>query len=216
VDQVARSSIISSYPRAEELANSITHGIGIAMSVGGTVVLTVKAVATADPWRMVTYPVFGLTMILLYTASTLYHAHTNPEHKARLKVLDHISIFYLIAGTYTPITLVAMRGNWGWTIFAVVWGLALAGTVFKLFFTGRFAVVSTALYIAMGWIAAAAVVPLIQSVSGRTLVWLFAGGLSYTGGVAFYVWHRLPFNHAIWHLFVLGGTACHLVVVLTL
>ena len=186
------------------------------MSVGGTVVLTVKAVATADPWRMVTYPIFGLTMILLYTASTLYHAQTNPQHKARLKVLDHISIFYLIAGTYTPITLVAMRGNWGWTIFAVVWGLALAGTVFKLFFTGRFAVVSTALYIAMGWIAAAAIVPLIQSVSGRTLVWLFAGGLSYTVGVSFYVWRRLPFNHAIWHLFVLGGTACHLVVVLTL
>ncbi len=215
MDQVARSSTISTYSQNEELANSITHGIGIALSVGGTVVLTVKAVATADPWRMVTYPIFGLTMILLYTASTLYHAHTDPQHKARLKVLDHISRFYLIAGTYTPITLVAMRGNWGWTIFAVVWGLALAGTVFKLFFTGRFTVVSTALYVAMGWIAAAAIVPLFQSVPGQTLVWLFAGGLFYTVGIVFYAWHRLPFNHAIWHLFVLGGTACHLVVVLT-
>jgi len=216
MDQVARSSTISTYSQNEELANSITHGIGIALSVGSTVVLTMKAVATADPWRMVTYPLFGLTMILLYTASTLYHGHPNPQYKARLKVLDHISIFYLIAGTYTPITLVAMRGNWGWTIFAVVWGLALAGTVFKLFFTGRFTVVSTALYVAMGWIAAAAVVPLFQSVPGQTLVWLLAGGLFYTVGIVFYAWHRLPFNHAIWHLFVLGGTACHLVVVLTL
>ena len=186
------------------------------MSVVGTIVLTVQAVATGDPWRIVTYPIFGLTMILLYTASTLYHAQTDPQCKARLKVLDHISIFYLIAGTYTPVTLVALRGNWGLTIFAVVWGLALAGTVFKLFFTGRFTVVSTVLYIAMGWIAVAAVVPLIQSVPRQTLVLLFAGGLFYTVGVAFYLWRRLPFNHAVWHLFVLGGTACHLVVVLTL
>jgi len=186
------------------------------MSVVGTIVLTVRAVATADPWRIVTYPIFGLTMILLYTASTLYHAQTDPQYKARLKVLDHISIYYLIAGTYTPVTLVALRGNWGLTILAVVWGLALAGTVFKLFFTGRFTVISTVLYIAMGWIAVAAVVPLIQSVPRETLVWLFAGGVFYTAGVAFYVWRRLPFNHAVWHLFVLGGTACHLVVVLTL
>ena len=201
---------------SEELANSITHGAGIAMGIAATVVLTVKAVATADPWRIVTYPLFGLTVILLYTASTLYHAHTNPQFKARLKVFDHISIYFLIAGTYTPVTLVAMRGNWGWVIFAVVWGLALAGTVFKLFFTGRFPVISTVLYIAMGWMAAVAVVPLIQSVPGRTLGWLLAGGLFYTFGVVFYAWRRLPFNHAIWHLFVLGGTACHFVVVLTL
>ncbi len=188
----------------------------MAMSVAGTVVLTVEAVATADPWRIVTYPLFGLTMILLYIASTLYHGHTNPQRKARLKVLDHISIFYLIAGSYTPVTLVSMRGNWGWTLFAVVWGVALAGTVFKFLFTGRFPVISTALYIAMGWIAAAAVVPLIQSVSGQTFAWLLAGGLSYTGGVVFYAWRRLPFNHAIWHLFVISGSACHLVAVLTL
>lgn len=186
------------------------------MGIAGTVVLTVKAVATADPWRIATYPLFGLTIILLYTASTLYHGHTDPQSKARLKVLDHISIFYLIAGTYTPVTLVAMRGNWGWTTFAVVWGVALAGTVFKLFFTGRFRVISTVLYVAMGWIAAVAVVPLMQSVSGQTLAWLIAGGLFYTVGVVFYVWRRLPFNHAIWHLFVLGGTACHFVLVWTL
>ena len=186
------------------------------MGIAATVVLTAKAVAAADPWRIVTYPLFGLTAILLYTASTLYHAHTNPQFKARLKVFDHISIYFLIAGTYTPVTLVAMRGNWGWAIFAVVWGLALAGTVFKLFFTGRFPVISTVLYIAMGWMAAVAVVPLIQSVPGRTLGWLLAGGLFYTLGVGFYAWRRLPFNHAIWHLFVLGGTACHFVVVLTL
>ena len=211
-----RSSIIATYTRNEELAGSITHGIGIVMGIAATVVLTVKAVATADPWRIVTYPLFGLTMILLYTASTLYHGHADPQYKTRLKVLDHVSIYFLIAGTYTPVTLVAMRGNWGWTIFAVVWGLALAGAVFKLFFTGRFPVVSTVLYLAMGWMAAVAVVPLIQSVPGRSLIWLLAGGLSYTFGVVFYLWHRLPFNHAIWHLFVLGGTACHVVLVLSL
>ncbi|MFP4431017.1 MAG: PAQR family membrane homeostasis protein TrhA [Spirochaetaceae bacterium] len=204
------------YSRNEERANSITHGFGALMSLVGTVALTLRALETGDIRRIVTYPVFGVTMVLLYTASTLYHSRKSELSKARLKVLDHISIFYLIAGTYTPVTLVGMGGAWGWSIFAVVWTLALAGTVFKLFFTGRFPRVSTAIYVGMGWIVVVAVVPLIRSLSTDTLLWLLAGGLCYTGGVVFYAWRRLPFGHAVWHLFVIAGTASHFVAVMSL
>lgn len=204
------------YSKNEELANSITHGFGLVMSLIGAVVLTLRAFETGDPLRIATYPVFGVTMVLLYTASTLYHSQKSELSKARLKVFDHISIFYLIAGTYTPITLVGMGGPWGWTIFGVAWALALAGTVFKLFFTGRFPIVSTSIYLAMGWIVVLAVVPLLRSVPADTLLWLLGGGLFYTVGVVFYAWRRLPFGHAVWHLFVLGGTASHFVAVMSL
>ncbi len=200
----------------EEIANSVTHGFGILMSLVGTVVLTLRAVETGEIRRIVTYPLFGVTMILLYTASTLYHSRKSEVSKARLKVFDHISIFYLIAGTYTPITLVGMRGPWGWSIFGVAWALALAGTVFKLFYTGRFPIISTAIYVTMGWIVVVAVMPLLRSLSTDTLLWLLGGGLFYTGGVVFYAWRRLPFGHAVWHLFVLAGTASHFVAVMSL
>jgi hemolysin III len=204
------------YSKNEELANSITHGFGLVMSLIGAVVLTLRAFETGDPLRIATYPVFGVTMVLLYTASTLYHSQKSELSKARLKVFDHISIFYLIAGTYTPVTLVGMGGPWGWTIFGVAWALALAGTVFKLFFTGRFPIVSTSIYLAMGWIVVLAVVPLLRSVPADTLLWLLGGGLFYTVGVVFYAWRRLPFGHAVWHLFVLAGTASHFVAVMSL
>lgn len=202
--------------RNEEIANSLTHGAGLLLAVVGTGVLTHQAWTIGDPWRLATYTVFGLTMILLYGASTLYHTTSIFSERAWTKIFDHISIYYLIAGTYTPVTLVAMRGNGGWTIFTIIWALALAGTVYKLFFTGRFKVISTAIYLFMGWLAVFAMVPLIQSVSGGTFAWILAGGLSYTVGVLFYAWRRLPFGHAIWHLFVLGGTANHFVAVLSL
>jgi len=211
-----RRRTISTYTRHEVLANAITHGIGVVLAVAATVVLAARAIVAADPWKIVTYPIFGLSMILLYTASSLYHAHPDPETRRRLKVFDHMSIYYLIAGTYTPVALVGLGGAWGWAIFGVIWGLALAGTVFKTFFTGRFPIVSTVLYLAMGWTAIVAVVPLVRTLATDTLIWLLAGGLAYTGGVAFYAWKRLPFNHAIWHLFVLAGTACHVVSVLSL
>ncbi|MFW5744611.1 MAG: PAQR family membrane homeostasis protein TrhA [Spirochaetota bacterium] len=207
---------ISTSTRDEDLANAITHGIGVALAVAATVLLAAHAIAEADPRKIVTYPIFGLSMILLYTASSLYHAHPDLETRRRLKVFDHISIYYLIAGTYTPVTLVGLGGAWGWAIFGVIWGLALAGTVFKSFFTGRFPIVSTVLYLAMGWTAIVAVVPLVRTLATDTLVWLLAGGIAYTGGVAFYACKRLAFNHAIWHLFVLAGTACHVVAVLNL
>ncbi len=186
------------------------------LAVVATIVLSARAFMEADIRRILSYPLFGVSMVLLYTASTLYHTRVDPEEKHRLKVFDHVSIYYLIAGTYTPVALVGLRGTWGWTIFGVIWGLALAGTVFKLFFTGRFPVISTALYVAMGWTAIVAVVPLVRALEPGTLIWLLAGGVAYTGGVGFYAWRRVPYNHAIWHLFVLAGTACHVVAVLSL
>jgi len=212
----ARSPAIPSSPDAEERLNTISHAAGILLGIAATLALAIRAIASGDIWRIVTYPVFGLTAILLYTASTVYHGQGDPGIKAKLKVFDHVSIYYLIAGTYTPITIVGMGGVWGWTIFGTVWGLALAGTLFKLLFTGRFPVISTVLYIAMGWIAVIAVVPLIRSLPVAVLAWLLAGGLFYTTGVVFYAWRRLPFNHGIWHFFVLFGTACHFVAVMLL
>lgn len=214
--RVRKEAPIRAQSLEEERANAITHGLGIVLSLVGMAALSAKAVASADPWRIISYPIFGLTMILLYTASTLYHSHEEGETKSRLKVFDHIAIYYLIAGTYTPVTLVGLGGTWGWSIFGVVWGLALAGSIFKMRFIGRFPVISTALYVAMGWIAAIAVVPLVHSLARVTLLWLLAGGLCYTGGVVFYAWQRLRFHHAVWHLLVLAGTACHFVAVMSM
>ncbi len=204
------------YTRGEEIANAATHGAGFVFAIAATVLLVVRAAVVSDPWRIATFAVFGASMIVLYAASTLYHVRRSEDAKRLLKKFDHISIFYLIAGTYTPVTLVAMRNDWGLVIFAVVWFLAAAGTVFKVFFTGRFGAVSTAIYVAMGWIVALAIVPLARSVDRRTLVWIIAGGVTYTSGVLFYVWKRLPYGHALWHVFVLGGSACHTVAVASL
>ena len=206
----------SAYTPREELANAITHWLGVAFAVTVTVVLTIQAVLADDIWKIVTYPVFGVSMIVLYTASALYHSLSGHESKRWLRVFDHISIYYLIAGTYTPISLVALRGDWGWVIFAVIWALAAAGTVYTVFFTGRFPIISTALYVAMGWTAIFAIIPLLRNLASQTLLWIVAGGVAYTGGVVFYAWKRLSYNHAIWHLFVLAGSACHVVAVWTL
>ncbi len=197
----------------EELANTLTHGFGVLASAAAAAVLIVLAARQADPWKIVGASVFGASLISLYSASTLYHATRKPELKARLKVVDHATIYVLIAGTYTPFTLVGLRGGWGWSLFGVIWGLAAAGVVFKIFFTGRFNRLSTGIYIAMGWLIIIAVVPMLRELSPITLAWLLAGGLSYTGGTAFYHNHRLPYAHAVWHLFVLLGSLCHVMAV---
>jgi hemolysin III len=199
--------------RQEERANVITHGLGIVLSLAATVWLILVARGTGSVASLITYPVFGLSAVLLYTASTIYHLQVTDEARRRMKMIDHISIYYLIAGTYTPVTLVGLGGAWGWSLFGVVWSLALAGTVFKLFFTGRFPKVSTVLYIAMGWTAIVAIVPLVRTLRPDTLGWILGGGIAYTGGVVFYAWKRLRYNHALWHLCVLTGTACHVVAV---
>lgn len=196
------------YTPREELANTITHGVGVLASAAGTAVL-VSLAAAVDTAAVVGASVFGGSLILLYTASTLYHAARRPKSKVRLKVLDHCAIYVLIAGTYTPFMLVGLRGTWGWSLLSVIWGLAAVGVVFKLFWTGRFPKLSTALYIAMGWLIVIAAVPTTRALSPLTLSWLVAGGVAYTSGTFFYHNRRIPYAHAIWHVFVLAGSVSH-------
>lgn len=199
----------------EELFNALTHGVGaLASVVAGAVLITLAAV-WGDSWQLGSAIVFVVTLILLYLASTLYHAARHERVKARLKVLDHCAIFLLIAGTYTPFTLLGLRDNWGLTLFAVVWALAFLGVLFKLFFTGRFPRLSTMMYIAMGWLIVIAAGPMLSELSTSTLAWLLAGGLAYTLGTLFYHRDSLPYAHAIWHMFVLAGSSFHFVAVST-
>lgn len=204
------------YSLKEEIANSITHGIGAGLSVAGLTLLVVLAAIYGDVWRIVSFSIFGSTLVILYLASTLYHSFQNPRVKRVLRVLDHASIYLLIAGSYTPFLLVSMRGVWGWTMFGVVWGLALMGVTFKVFFIGRYEVLATAAYVLMGWLCVIAFKEMLVSVPPGGVTFLIIGGVVYTVGVIFYAWHKLPYNHAIWHLFVLGGSICHFFAVINL
>ncbi len=209
----AAHSMAEAHSRREETANALTHGLGtIAAFVGGSVLITLAALR-GDGWQLASAIVFGACLLLLYLASTLYHTARSPLAKARLKVLDHCAIYLLIAGTYTPFTLIALRGHWGWGLFAAVWTCALAGVVFKLFHAGRFRRLSTALYIAMGWLVIVAIHPLLKALDGWTFGWLLAGGLCYTLGTVFYHRPALRYSHAIWHLFVVAGSVCHYIAV---
>ncbi len=195
--------------RGEEIASSVTHGLGAGLAVAALVLMVVLAARHGDAWRVVSLAIFGSTLILLYTASALYHGLTNPTAKRVFQVLDHSCIYLLIAGTYTPLTLVPLRGPWGWSLFGVVWGMALVGVVFKAFFTARFEAVSVALYLLMGWLIVVAARPVMRDLPPGMLLWIVLGGLAYTLGVFFYVNDRRPYFHAIWHLFVLGGSTLH-------
>lgn len=202
------------YTPGEEIANSVTHGIGIVLAIVGLGVLIAFASRFGDARHIASVAIYGATLILLYTASTLYHGIPLPRAKAVFRTLDHIAIFLLIAGTYTPFTLINLRGAWGWTLFGTVWGIALFGVVFELTSLRRFRRVSLMLYLGMGWAVVIAAKPLVASMAPGGLVLLVAGGLFYTLGVAFYVWERLLYHHAVWHLFVLGGSVCHFFTVL--
>jgi hemolysin III len=193
----------------EELANVITHAIGAVLGIAGLSALVVGAARHGDVWRLVSFSIYGATLVLLYLASVFYHGARSPRAKRALQFFDHAAIYLLIAGTYTPFTLVSMRGSLGWTMFGLIWGLAIIGIVLKVFYFGRLGWLSTALYLLMGWLVVIAIKPVMDAVSMRGLIWLVAGGLSYTLGVVFYAWHRLPYAHPIWHLFVLGGSICH-------
>lgn len=199
---------------AEELANTITHGIGLALSLAGLVVLVVLAAVRGGPRLIVSCAIYGSTLVCLYAASTLYHGIPSPRSKRALRILDHSAIYLLIAGTYTPFLLVNLRGGWGWSLFGIVWGLAMAGILFKFLFVDRFSFFSTLLYLLMGWLVLIALKPLLASVPSTGLLWLFAGGLLYSLGVVFYAWKKIPYNHVIWHLFVLAASACHYLAVL--
>jgi hemolysin III len=197
----------------EERANALTHGVGALAALVGGIVLVSLSARYGNGWQLAGAIVFSLALVMLYAASALYHASHDRVTKGRLKVFDHCAIFVLIAGTYTPFTLVGLRGDGGWWMFAAIWTLAVAGVVFKLFFTGRFKGLSTAIYIGMGWMAVLAIKPFLRQIPLETLGWLLAGGLAYTLGTVFYLSRRIPFSHAIWHGFVLLGSACHFVAV---
>ncbi|WAC65020.1 hemolysin III family protein [Pseudoxanthomonas sp. SL93] len=197
----------------DEIASALTHGLGAVAALAGGAVLITLAAIHGDAWQLGASIVFGITLLLLYTASTLYHAIQHPVAKGRLKVFDHCAIYLLIAGTYTPFTLIGLRGPWGWGLFAAIWTLAVAGVVFKLFYTGRFKLLSTIIYIAMGWLVIVAIKPLLQSLDAWTLGWLLAGGVFYTLGTFFYHRESIRYSHAIWHLFVIAGSVCHFIAV---
>jgi hemolysin III len=193
----------------EELANSITHGVGLALSVIGLIVLIVLSVTRGTAWHILGCTIYGVTLVLLYSASTLYHSFRTPRLKRILKILDHTAIYLLIAGTYTPFTIVNLRGFWGWTLFSLVWGLSVFGIVWKFFYAERFQIISTLIYLAMGWLVLIAIKPVTTALPLSGILWLVAGGIFYTVGVLFFALKRLPYNHAIWHVFVLAGSTCH-------
>ena len=202
------------YTPLEEIFNSLTHGIGILISLAGMVLMIVFASRYGNANHIVSSAIFGLTLVMLYTASTLYHSFRKPMLKHVFKICDHSCIYLLIAGTYTPFLMVTLKGMLGWSLFAVVWTLIAAGILFKIFFVYRFNILSTIAYILMGWIIIFAVKPLLHSLPEGGIAFLVAGGLAYTLGTIFYAWKKLPFNHAIWHLFVLGGSICHFLAVI--
>jgi hemolysin III len=200
------------YTVREETANVATHAAGLVASIVGVAVLVYLGVARGEILHVASAGLYGATLVALYAASTLYHAFREPGVKRVLRVLDHCAIYLLIAGTYTPFVLVGLGGGWGWALFCVVWAMAAAGIVFKVFATGRFAVASTAAYVAMGWLGVVAIGPLVRSLPGAALAWLLAGGVAYTAGTFFY--HRkIPYSHALWHAFVLAGSVCHFVAI---
>ncbi len=201
------------YTLGEEIANSVIHGVGGLLAIGGLAVLTTFAALQGSAWHVVACSVYGATLVVLYTASTLYHSIRPPRAKAVLRVIDHSAIFLLIAGTYTPFTLVNLRGPWGWSLFGVVWGLAALGIVFQLGMLRR-PVASVLLYVGMGWTVLIAIKPLLGAIPSGGLALLVSGGLAYTAGIAFYAWRWLPYHHAVWHLFVLAGSALHFFAIL--
>ncbi|MES9939391.1 MAG: hemolysin III family protein [Candidatus Thiodiazotropha sp. 6PLUC2] len=197
------------YTLGEEIAHAVTHGIGILLSVAGLALLVTFASLYGDVWHITSCSIYGATLILLYTASTLYHGIPYPKAKSLLQRFDHAAIFLLIAGTYTPFTLVNLRGSWGWTLFGLVWGIALVGVLLEIFRYNRLKWLSLTLYLGLGWLVVIAIKPLIDSVETGGVALLLAGGLCYSLGVIFYIWRRLAYHHAVWHLFVMAGSVLH-------
>ncbi|SEF61984.1 hemolysin III family protein [Paenibacillus sp. UNC499MF] len=197
------------YSPREEVANAVSHGIGTLLSIAALVLLVMQAITYGNTWHIVSFSIFGISLILLYLCSTLVHSAPGGKLKDIFEIMDHSAIYVLIAGSYTPFMLVTLRGVLGWTLLGIVWGLALLGIVLKVFFVKRFIVLSTVCYIGMGWLIVLAIKPLAEHLSANGLIWLVAGGLLYTVGTVFYLWRRIPYHHAIWHAFVLGGSVCH-------
>lgn len=206
--------LVGRYTWLEEVFNASTHGLGILLSIAGLAVLVAFASINGSAMLVTSCAIFGATLVFAYTSSTLYHAVRNEKAKHLLRQFDHASIYLLIAGTYTPVVLVVLNGVFGWVIFSVIWATTLFGVILKFIYPGRFKKLSVALYLIMGWFIIIALKPLFESMESGGLWLLLAGGLSYTVGVIFYVWKKLPYNHAIWHLFVLAGSILHYFMVL--
>lgn len=213
-DPLPAAPVGRTFTRGENIANWATHGLGLALSIAGLTLLIIFSSQRGDAWHVVTFTVFGLTLLLLYAVSTVYHLLSTGRAKQVFRKLDHAAIFLLIAGTYTPFLLANLRGPWGWSLFGVIWGLSGAGAVFQLFFGERYRLTSTLAYLFVGWLIVVALKPLVESVPPAGLWLLLAGGLCYTFGAVFYLCHRLRYHHAVWHTFVLGGSTCHFLAVL--
>lgn len=197
------------YSRAEEWANSLTHGLGLLLAITGLVFLVLLACWHGTALHIISAAIYGTTLVLLYLASTLYHAISQARAKSILRIFDHAAILLLIAGTYTPFTLISLRGAWGWSLFGVIWGLALVGIILEVTRLRRLRALLIGLYIVMGWTVVVATKPMLANVAPTGLWLLLAGGLCYTGGVGLYLWRTLPFHHALWHLCVLAGSILH-------
>ncbi|CAB1251390.1 hemolysin III family protein [Clostridium sp. MT-14] len=197
------------YSKGEEIANAVTHGIGTLLSIAALVLLIVFSVEKGDKWYVISYTIYGISMFILYLGSTLYHSITNVRAKRVLRIFDHASIYLLIAGTYTPFTLTILRSSVGWVIFGIIWALAILGIIMKIFWVGKYEIASTLLYIFMGWIIIFAMKKLLILLSPMGIALLVAGGIIYTAGAFLYMMNKVPYNHAIWHIFVIGGSACH-------
>lgn len=194
--------------KKEELLNSWSHGIGVFLGLIGLILLIIE-VDSRQPWYVFSILIYGLSIIVLFSASTAYHAIGNFDLKQKFRIVDHISIYLLIAGTYTPVLLITLKDSLGWPLFYTVWGIALFGVILKLFFTGKFEIFSTLLYLIMGWLIVFDFETLSELLHPNGILWLFAGGLFYTVGIVFYAIHKIPYNHVIWHFFVLAGAICH-------
>ncbi|WP_230866661.1 PAQR family membrane homeostasis protein TrhA [Iocasia frigidifontis] len=197
------------YSKGEEITNAILHGIGLGLAIAALVILIVFANHYGNTWHIIGFTVYGSTLIILYLSSTLYHSFPAGKLKRIFRIFDHSSIFLLIAGTYTPLTLIALQGTLGWTFFCIVWSLAILGIIFKIFWINRFKLFSTVLYILMGWLIIIAIKPLLTALNNKSIIFLIIGGGFYTVGTIFYSCRRIKYNHAIWHLFVLAGSICH-------
>lgn len=203
--------IVKLYSPFEERINVVSHAIGLLLSAVGLFFLMNRAITHGDVWHIVSFAIFGMSMIVLYAASTWYHSTTMPAKRKRRRIVDHASIYVLIAGSYTPFALVTLSGAVGWSLFFAAWAMAITGITLKIFFTGRFDMLSTSMYLLMGWLIVVAIKPLIANLPGDGVGWLIAGGISYTVGAILYSIRKVPLNHAMFHFFVLAGTACHFV-----
>jgi len=206
----------SVYSLSEDIVNSITHAVGLGMSLAGSAFLISLAILHGNAWYIVGSGIYGASLFVLYLASTLYHGFRNARAKTIFKIVDHASIYLLIAGTYTPFLLVDLRGPWGWSLLGIIWSMAILGVIFKIFLIDHFRKLSTLVYVLMGWLCIIALKQMLLAIPPVNLILIVIGGLIYTAGVIFYAWHRLPYNHAVWHLFVLGGSICHYLSILFL